>query len=142
MTNPDIWGRCPLCARWFHCPDWFQRERAHPTCPRCDVEPTRIENRAARTAPPHRPARECREDLRESIGNALTYTQQLWGLSRSLSSSERLSGVAEQLSQLEAVLEAELRRAEQITDELERLGVRRRRRPDDLDGDATVSATA
>jgi hypothetical protein len=49
----------------------------------------------------------------------------LWGLSRSLSSSERLTSFAEQLGELEAVLEAELRRAEQIATELERMGERR-----------------
>jgi hypothetical protein len=63
-------------------------------------------------------------DLRESLGNALSYTQQLWGLSRSLRGSERLTGFAEQLGELEAVLEAELRRAELIATELERLGDR------------------
>lgn len=122
MTKPEIWGRCPSCARWFFCPEWFHRDSDHPTCPRCGIEPTRIENRAARTAGAGRCARQYREDLRESLGNALSYTQQLWGLSRTLSSSTRLTGVAEQLGELEAVLEAELRRADLIASELERLG--------------------
>lgn len=125
MTKPEIWGRCPSCARWFPCPDWFQREREHPTCPRCGVEPTRIENRAPRSHTTHIGAHQYREDLRESLGNALSYTHQLWGLSRSLRGSERLTGFAEQLGELEAVLEAELRRAELIATELERLGDRR-----------------
>jgi hypothetical protein len=125
MTKPEIWGRCPSCARWFPCPDWFQRDRAHPKCPRCGIEPTRIENRAPRSSATHACARQYREDLRESLGNALSYTHQLWGLSRSLTGSERLAGFAEQLGELEAVLEAELRRAELIANELERLGDRR-----------------
>ncbi len=122
MTKPEIWGRCPSCARWFACPNWFQRDHEHPTCPRCGIEPTRIENRAPRPPQGTRCVSQYREDLRESLGNALSYTQQLWGLSRSLSSSRPLSGVAEQLGELEAVLEAELRRAELIANELERLG--------------------
>ncbi len=122
MTKPEIWGRCPSCARWFPCPNWFQREHEHPTCPQCGIEPTRIENRAPRNPQATRCVSQYREDLRESLGNALSYTQQLWGLSRSLSASTRLSSVAEQLGQLEAVLEAELRRAELIANELERLG--------------------
>jgi hypothetical protein len=121
MTTPEIWGRCPSCARWFPCPDWFQRDREHPTCPRCGIEPTRIENRAPRSPATHAYARQYREDLRESLGNALSYTHQLWGLSRSLIGSQRLAGFAEQLGELEAVLEAELRRAELIANELERL---------------------
>lgn len=141
MTKPDIWGRCPVCARWFPCPEWFHREQAHPTCPRCGVEPTRIENRARRTSAATGQMRQRREDLRESIGNALSYTQQLWGLSRSLSSSEIHSGVAEQLSQLEAVLEAELRRADQIAGELERLGRPAHRRVA-VDPDVNVPAGA
>lgn len=138
MTKPDIWGRCPSCARWFPCPEWFQRDRAHPTCPRCGVEPTRIENRAARPTAAHRREHQRREDLRESLGNALSYTQQLWGLSRSLSGSERLSAVAEQLSELEAALEAELRRAEQIAGELEHRPVG----DVEADGDMGLPATA
>ena len=122
MTKPEIWGRCPSCARWFPCPDWFQRDREHPKCPRCGIEPTRIENRAPRSPATHACARQYREDLRESLGNALSYTHQLWGLSRSLTGSERLTSFAEQLGELEAVLEAELRRAELIANELERLG--------------------
>lgn len=122
MTTPEIWGRCPSCARWFPCPEWFQREQDHPTCPRCGLEPTRIENRAPRPPQATRCVSQYREDLRESLGNALSYTQQLWGLSRSLSASSRLAGVAEQLGELEVVLEAELRRAEVIANELERLG--------------------
>lgn len=125
MTKPEIWGRCPSCARWFPCPDWFQRDREHPKCPRCGIEPTRIENRAPRSPATHACARQYREDLRESLGNALSYTHQLWGLSRSLTGSERLTGFAEQLGELEAVLEAELRRAELIANELDRLGERR-----------------
>ena len=121
MTKPEIWGRCPSCARWFFCPGWFQRDREHPTCPQCGIEPTRIENRAPRAPAAVRCAQQCREDLRESLGNALSYTQQLWGLSRTLSGSTRLTSVAEQLGELEAVLEAELRRAELIANELERL---------------------
>ena len=121
MTKPEIWGRCPSCARWFPCPDWFERDQEHPTCPRCGIEPTRIENRAPRPPEATRCVNQCREDLRESLGNALSYTQQLWGLSRSLSASSRLARVAEQLGELEAVLEAELRRAEVIANELERL---------------------
>lgn len=135
MTNPDIWGRCPVCVRWFPCPEWFQRDQAHPTCPRCGVEPTRIENRAPRTVSDPRPAYECRDDLRETIGNALSYTQQLCGLSRTISRSERLVAVAARLDELEAVLEAELRRAEQITAELDRLGDLRA-----VDGTAGVAA--
>ncbi|CAN5917900.1 hypothetical protein BH23ACT10_BH23ACT10_24380 [soil metagenome] len=121
MTKPEIWGRCPSCAHWFPCPGWFQRDQAHPTCPRCDIEPTRIENRAPRPPQVTRCVNQCREDLRESLGNALSYTQQLWGLSRSMSSSNRLTKVAEQLGELEVVLEAELRRAEIIAHELEQL---------------------
>jgi hypothetical protein len=60
----------------------------------------------------------------------------LWGLSRSLSSSERLTSFAEQLGELEAVLEAELRRAEQIATELERMGERR------VSGTMQLEATA
>lgn len=119
MTKPDIWGRCPSCAKWFPCPRWFERDSAHPTCPACGIEPTRIENRAA-VRPTVDHTDEHRADLRESIGNALNYTAQLWGLSRSLSSSERLARVAERLSELEAGLETELRRAEIIARELER----------------------
>jgi len=122
MTKPEIWGRCPSCARWFPCPNWFQRDKDHPTCPRCGIEPTRIENRAPRPPVAVRCAEQYREDLRESLGNALSYTHQLWGLSRSLSGSSRMTGVADQLGELEAVLEAELRRAELIAGELERLG--------------------
>ena len=121
MTKPEIWGRCPSCARWFPCPNWFQRDQEHPTCPRCGIEPTRIENRAPRPPAAVRCAEQYREDLRESLGNALSYTHQLWGLSRSLSASSRMTSVAEQLGELEAVLEAELRRAELIAGELERL---------------------
>lgn len=122
MTKPEIWGRCPSCAQWFPCPNWFHRDHEHPTCPRCGIEPTRIENRAPRSDAPIRCAEQCREDLRESLGNALSYTQQLWGLSRSLSASSPLTNVAEQLGELEAVLEAELRRAELIASELQRIG--------------------
>lgn len=122
MTKHEIWGRCPSCARWFPCPNWFQRDKEHPICPRCGIEPTRIENRAPRPPAAVRCAEQYREDLRESLGNALSYTHQLWGLSRSLSASSPLTGVAEQLGELEAVLEAELRRAELIAGELERLG--------------------
>ena len=125
MTKPEIWGRCPSCARWFPCPEWFQRDREHPKCPRCGIEPTRIENRAPRSPASHACASQYREDLRESLGNALSYTHQLWGLSRSLRASERLTGFADRLGELEAVLEAELRRAELIAGELERLGDRR-----------------
>lgn len=121
MTKPEIWGRCPSCIRWFPCPDWFQREREHPTCPRCGVEPTRIENRAPKRQPVQIHTRQHREDLRESIGNALSYTQQLWGLSRTLSGAGHLTGVADQLGALELALEGELRRAEQIATELERI---------------------
>lgn len=121
MTKPEIWGRCPSCARWFPCPGWFSREQEHPTCPRCGVEPTRIENRAPRPPEVVICASQYRKDLRESLGNALSYTQQLWGLSQSLSTTNRLTAVAEQLGELEAVLEAELRRAEVIANELERL---------------------
>lgn len=121
MTKAEIWGRCPSCARWFPCPDWFQRERAHPTCPHCGIEPTRIENRASRSRPAFVHGRQHREDLRESLGNALSYTHQLWGLSRTLSNTGHLSGVADQLGALELALEGELRRAEQIAGELERL---------------------
>jgi hypothetical protein len=121
MTKPEIWGRCPSCARWFPCPDWFQRDQEHPTCPRCGLEPTRIENRAPRAPAVTICARQYREDLRESLGNALSYTHQLWGLSRSLQASTRMTGVAERLGELEAQLEAELRRAELIAGELERL---------------------
>lgn len=121
MTKPEIWGRCPSCARWFPCPNWFQRDQEHPTCPRCGLEPTRIENRAPRTPAVTICARQYREDLRESLGNALSYTHQLWGLSRSLQASTRMTGVAERLGELEAQLEAELRRAELIAGELERL---------------------
>lgn len=121
MAKPEIWGRCPSCARWFPCPTWFERDHEHPTCPRCDIEPTRIENRAPRVSMAIHCVDQYREDLRESLGNALSYTQQLWGLSRSLSASSRLTSVAERLGELEAVLEAELRRAELIATELERL---------------------
>lgn len=121
MAKPEIWGRCPSCARWFPCPTWFERDHEHPTCPRCDIEPTRIENRAPRVSMVIHCVDQYREDLRESLGNALSYTQQLWGLSRSLSASSRLTSVAERLGELEAVLEAELRRAELIATELERL---------------------
>lgn len=138
MAKPEIWGRCPSCARWFPCPNWFQRDQAHPMCPRCGVEPTRIENRAPRPPAASLCASQYREDLRESLGNALSYTHQLWGLSRSLSGSSRLTGVAEQLSELEAVLEAELRRAELITGELERLG----QHAGDATADAQLPATA
>lgn len=121
MRKPDIWGRCPLCARWFACPDWFEREREHPTCPTCGVEPTRIENRATRPTATSARARQYREDLQESLGNALSYTRQLWGLSRTLSANQRMAGVAERLHELETVLETELRRARMIAGELERL---------------------
>lgn len=121
MTKPEIWGRCPSCARWFPCPNWFQRDQEHPTCPRCGLEPTRIENRAPRSPASSLCPRQIREDLRESLGNALSYTHQLWGLSRSLSGSTRMTGVAERLGELEGRLEAELRRAELIAGELERL---------------------
>jgi hypothetical protein len=134
MTKPEIWGRCPSCARWFPCPGWFQRDHEHPTCPNCGIEPTRIENRAPRTAVAQQCADQYREDLRESLGNALSYTQQLWGLSRSLSASTSLNSVAEQLGELEAVLEAELRRAELIATALERI--------DDGAPDAQLPATA
>lgn len=121
MTKPEIWGRCPSCARWFPCPNWFQRDQEHPTCPRCGLEPTRIENRAPRAPAVTICARQYREDLKESLGNALSYTHQLWGLSRSLQASTRMTGVAERLGELEAQLEAELRRAELIAGELERI---------------------
>lgn len=121
MTKPEIWGRCPSCARWFPCPNWFQRDQEHPTCPRCGLEPTRIENRAPRAPAITICARQYREDLKESLGNALSYTHQLWGLSRSLQASTRMTGVADRLGELEAQLEAELRRAELIADELERI---------------------
>jgi len=138
MTEPEIWGRCPSCARWFACPEWFQRDQAHPTCPRCGIEPTRIENRAPRIPTTYARARQYREDLRESLGNALSYTHQLWGLSRALSGSDRLTNVADQLGELEAVLEAELRRAEQIAGELERLGDRHADIPEELQLPATA----
>ncbi|HSK91186.1 MAG TPA: hypothetical protein VK875_07730 [Euzebyales bacterium] len=72
------------------------------------------------------------------MGNALSYTHQLWGLSRSLSGTERLSSFADKLGELEAVLEAELRRAEQIAGELERLGERRVAGSDALQLEATA----
>lgn len=122
MRNSDIWGRCPSCARWFPCPEWFHREREHPTCPTCGTEPTRIENRAATPSVARQHVTQCREDLRESIGNALSYTHQLCGLSRALTGPSPAVSVAEQLTELEAGLEAELRRAAQIASELERLG--------------------
>jgi hypothetical protein len=134
MTKPEIWGRCPSCARWFPCPGWFQRDHAHPTCPSCGIEPTRIENRAPRAPAAVQCAEQYREDLRESLGNALSYTQQLWGLSRSLSASTSLKSVADQLGELEAVLEAELRRAELIATALERI--------DDGTPGSQLSATA
>jgi hypothetical protein len=68
----------------------------------------------------------------------LSYTQQLWGLSRSLSGSGRLAPVADQLGALEAVLESELRRAEVIAHELERLSAT----SDDNEGRTRLSASA
>lgn len=82
--------------------------------------------------------RQHREDLRESIGNALSYTQQLWGLSRTLSGAEHLSAVADQLGALELALERELRRAEQIATELERLSELRAQATESLRLEATA----
>lgn len=138
MTKPEIWGRCPSCVRWFPCPDWFQRDREHPTCPQCGIEPTHIENRAPRRRSAHVYTRQHREDLRESIGNALSYTQQLWGLSRTLSGAAHLSAVADQLGALELALESELRRAEQIATELERLSELRAQATESLRLEATA----
>ena len=38
----DLWGMCPECEAWFSCDpasaDW--------SCPACDRDPVRLENRA------------------------------------------------------------------------------------------------
>jgi hypothetical protein len=47
--DAEIWGRCPVCARWFFCGGWFDPEVPEPSCPVCRAEPVAIENRAVRT---------------------------------------------------------------------------------------------
>lgn len=45
MIILEIWGYCPPCARWFYCPQWFDKMAPEPTCPACGTVPTAIENR-------------------------------------------------------------------------------------------------
>jgi hypothetical protein len=46
--DAEIWGRCPICERWFYCEGWFDRDVPEPTCPVCGAAPTKIENRTWR----------------------------------------------------------------------------------------------
>jgi hypothetical protein len=48
MAQPDIWGYCRHCDRWFSCDEWFKEDDASPLCPTCASPPSALESEAAR----------------------------------------------------------------------------------------------
>lgn len=42
MTKEQPWALCNACDQWFPTPDWFDRAKAHPTCPGCGAEPVAV----------------------------------------------------------------------------------------------------
>lgn len=113
-TRPDIWGRCTDCAQWFPCPDWFERDRAHPVCPRCGTEPDHIQNRAESTTAAGTGTRRHQRALREALDDALWCTRRLTELSLGCPDSVSDDALAWRLHELEAMLETELRRADRL----------------------------
>jgi hypothetical protein len=52
MSQPDIWGYCRHCDRWFSCDEWFSEDQVSPLCPTCAAPPSALESEAARPPNP------------------------------------------------------------------------------------------